>query len=434
MKLELAPDLVAESTGARAGSVWALVLLTLVYGLSIVDRSIFGLLLQPIKLELQFSDTMLGLIGSVGFAFTYALAGLPLSRLADRLNRKKVVALGLATYSLITALTGTCASAFQLATARIGLAVGEAAVLPAATALISDYYPRNSRARAMGVLGAGPPLATVFGFSIAGAVSQSFGWRGAYVCVGMLGLVLAVIVRFTMTEPQRGQSEEIQADRRPMSLSNTLGFLSSQRSYVLLIAGAVLMACTMASLSAWGPAFLGRVHHLGGRELGFDLGLISGVGGIVGTLSGGFCSDLLGRNSFKWKLLVPAFSCLLAAPSLLLFLFAPSLSLAFAGLTLCTGLVAAQYGALFATLQSVVKVSVRAFSVSVFLVFTTVIGVGLGPLAVGIATDRLTAKFAGAAIRYSMLIPTCSCFVGGLLILLAIRFVDDDLRRVGSKP
>jgi predicted MFS family arabinose efflux permease len=432
MSVELTPavDIVAERADVKAGSVWALILLTLVYGLSIVDRSIFGLLLQPIKQEFQFSDTMLGLIGSVGFAFTYAFAGLPLSRLADRLNRKQVVALGLATYSLITALTGGCASAFQLATARVGLAIGEAAVLPAATALISDYYPRKSRARAMGVLGAGPPLATLLGFSIAGAVSQSFGWRGAYVSVGMLGLILAVIVQLTMTEPDRGQSEETPPDRRPMSLLSTLIFLSGQRSYVLLIAGAVLMACTMASLGAWGPAFLGRVHHLSGRELGFDLGLIAGIGGIVGTLAGGFCSDLIGRNSFKWKLIVPGFSCLLAAPSLLLFLFAPSLSLAFAGLTLCTAFVAAQYGALFATLQSVVKVSVRAFSVSVFLVFTTVIGVGLGPLAVGIATDKLTAEFAQAAIRYSMLIPTCSCFMGGLLVLLAIRFVDGDLGRV----
>jgi predicted MFS family arabinose efflux permease len=432
MSVQLTPtvDIVAERADVKAGSVWALILLTLVYGLSIVDRSIFGLLLQPIKQEFQFSDTMLGLIGSVGFAFTYAFAGLPLSRLADRLNRKQVVALGLATYSLITALTGGCASAFQLATARVGLAIGEAAVLPAATALISDYYPRKSRARAMGVLGAGPPLATLLGFSIAGAVSQSFGWRGAYVSVGMLGLILAVIVQLTMTEPDRGQSEETPPDRRPMSLLSTLIFLSGQRSYVLLIAGAVLMACTMASLGAWGPAFLGRVHHLSGRELGFDLGLIAGIGGIVGTLAGGFCSDLIGRNSFKWKLIVPGFSCLLAAPSLLLFLFAPSLSLAFAGLTLCTAFVAAQYGALFATLQSVVKVSVRAFSVSVFLVFTTVIGVGLGPLAVGIATDKLTAEFAQAAIRYSMLIPTCSCFMGGLLVLLAIRFVDGDLGRV----
>jgi predicted MFS family arabinose efflux permease len=407
MSVELTPavDIVAERADVKAGSVWALILLTLVYGLSIVDRSIFGLLLQPIKQEFQFSDTMLGLIGSVGFAFTYAFAGLPLSRLADRLNRKQVVALGLATYSLITALTGGCASAFQLATARVGLAIGEAAVLPAATALISDYYPRKSRARAMGVLGAGPPLATLLGFSIAGAVSQSFGWRGAYVSVGMLGLILAVIVQLTMTEPDRGQSEETPPDRRPMSLLSTLIFLSGQRSYVLLIAGAVLMACTMASLGAWGPAFLGRVHHLSGRELGFDLGLIAGIGGIVGTLAGGFCSDLIGRNSFKWKLIIPGFSCLLAFG-------------------------AAQYGALFATLQSVVKVSVRAFSVSVFLVFTTVIGVGLGPLAVGIATDKLTAEFAQAAIRYSMLIPTCSCFMGGLLVLLAIRFVDGDLGRV----
>jgi predicted MFS family arabinose efflux permease len=433
MTLQLTPaaDIVAARDGERTGSLWALILLTMVYGLSIVDRSIFGLLLQPIKQEFQFSDTMLGLIGSVGFAFTYALAGLPLSRLADRLNRKKAIALGLATYSLITALTGGCVTAFQLATARVGLAIGEAVVLPAATALISDYYPRKSRARAMGVLGAGPPLATLFGFSIAGAVSQSFGWRGAYVSVGMLGLVLAVIVQFTMTEPQRGQSEETTPDRSPMSLSSTLRFLLGQRSYALLIAGAVLMACTMASLGAWGPAFLGRVHGLSGRELGLDLGLIGGAGGIVGTVAGGFCPDLVGRRAFKWKLLVPAASCLLAAPSLLLFLFAPSLSLAFTGLTLCTAFVAAQYGGLFATLQSVVKVSVRAFSVSVFLVFTTVIGVGLGPLAVGIATDSLTAEFAQRAIRYSMLIPTCSCFCGGLLILFAIRFVDDDLRRVG---
>ncbi len=169
--------------------VWSLILITLIYGISIVDRSIFGLMLQPIKKEFGLSDTVLGLIGSLGFAVTYALAGLPLSRLADRVSRKRIIVLGLACYSLITALTGLAQSTFQLAAARIGLAIGEAAVLPSGTSVISDYFPKKSRSRAMGVLGAGPPIATLVAFTLAGWISQDYGWRGAYFAVGVAGLL-----------------------------------------------------------------------------------------------------------------------------------------------------------------------------------------------------------------------------------------------------
>ena len=256
----------ATSRAVPAMRLWSLILLTLVYGISIVDRSIFGLMLQPIKKEFGLSDTLLGLIGSLGFAVTYAIAGLPLSRLADRVSRKRVVIIGLGCYSLITAMTGMVASTLQLTAARVGLAIGEAAVLPSGTSLIADYFPKQSRSRAMGVLGAGPPLATLAGFTLAGWVSQDYGWRGAYIAVGMVGLLLTLVTQFSLLDAARGASEPTATDRGRLDLRATFFFLLGQRSYVLLIVGATLMACTMASLGAWGPAFLGRVHHLSGAS------------------------------------------------------------------------------------------------------------------------------------------------------------------------
>ena len=434
MSSDLAQLSVPDSpTSIPMTRIWSLVLITLIYGISIVDRSIFGLMLQPIKKEFGLSDTVLGLIGSLGFALTYALAGLPLSRLADRISRKRVIVIGLACYSLITALTGLAHSTLQLAAARVGLAIGEAAVLPSGTSVISDYFPKKSRSRAMGVLGAGPPIATLVAFTLAGWISQDYGWRGAYYAVGCAGLVLTLVTQFSLVDPARGATEASNVDRQALDLPATLRFLAGQRSYVLLIIGATLMACTMASLGAWGPAFLGRIHHLSGRELGFDVGLISGVGGLGGTLLGGWLSDLIGRENFKWKLLVPAGACVFAAPSILLFLFAPTLTGSLIGLTGCVAFVASQYGALFGTLQSVVRVSVRAFSISVFLVSTTVLGVGLGPVAVGAATDALKGSMGDGAIRYAMLIPALSCLIGGLLMLVAIRYVSGDLITAGGQ-
>ncbi|WP_322106997.1 MFS transporter [Paraburkholderia sp. J41] len=414
-----------RSTLGRA--LYTLVLIAAVYGMSMVDRTIFGLMLQPIKKEFALSDTMLGLIGGIGFALTFALAGLPMSRLADRLSRKWVIAISLAAYSTVTGLTGLAHTVTQLLLARMGLAVGEAGVLPASTSMIADLFPSKSRARAMSALGLSAPMATLLGFVLAGWIAQKYGWRGAFVFMGGVGIVLALIVSATVAEPSRGAFENGIADRRHLRLWPTLRFLSRQRSYLFVIATAVMLAFTTTSLNAWGPSFLVRIYQLGSRELGVYLGVSMGIGGAAGALLGGWLSDLAGSKRARWKLLVPAGAALVQIPAILLFLFGSNLTESLIGIGVCVGLLSSQYGAILAVVSSVVKVTLRAFAVSLMLLFSTIFGTGMGPVCVGFAADHLKADFGPQALRYALCLIILSCVLNAVFALLATLFFDRDM-------
>src|SRR5262245_25541666 len=207
---DLAPDRTHEARApvySPAYLRYALTILCLVYAVNFLDRQILAILLQSIKQELQLTDTHLGLLSGTAFGLFYATLGVPIARLADRSSRKSVMVVCLALWSVMTVLCGTAASFALLLAYRIGVGVGEAGGTPPAHSMISDYFPPEKRATALGVFALGVPIGHLIGNSVGGWLDEVVGWRLAFVAAGAPGLVLAVVVALTLREPPRGHSE-----------------------------------------------------------------------------------------------------------------------------------------------------------------------------------------------------------------------------------
>ena len=205
---------------SAGASRYALALLTVVYVFNFVDRQILSILIVPIQRELGTSDTAMGFLTGVTFAVFYTLAGVPIARWADRGVRRDVIAVGLALWSGMTALSGFAHSFVQLALARVGVGVGEAACSPSAHSLIADYFPREKRATAMAIYSTGIHAGILIGFVSGGWIQQAFGWRAAFWIVGAPGIVLAIVTRFTLREPPRTALSESSAMRASSATSS----------------------------------------------------------------------------------------------------------------------------------------------------------------------------------------------------------------------
>ena len=217
---------------------YALGVLVVVYTFNFIDRQILSILLEPIKHELLLSDTQLGLLTGFAFAMFYATLGIPIARFADRGNRRNLIAVSLAIWSAMTALSGAAVNFVYLLIARIGVGIGEAGCSPSSHAMIADYYPIRTRATALGVYALGIPIGTLFGFLAGGWINQYFGWRAAFLVVGLPGLILALLVRFTVREPPRGMAEGRDASAAQPGIVETLSYLLAKRSFRHLAFGA----------------------------------------------------------------------------------------------------------------------------------------------------------------------------------------------------
>ena len=307
-----------------AYSRYVLGLLFVVYIFNFIDRQILAILLDPIKAELGVSDTAMGFLTGFAFAIFYTVAGIPIARLADRGNRRSIIAVGLAVWSLMTAVCGLAQNFLQLALARIGVGVGEAAASPPSHSLISDYFPPERRATAISIYNSGITFGVMLGFLIGGWINEFFNWRVAFMVVGLPGVVLAVVVRLTIREPPRGHSEVGPVDTTTDTLGDVARFLLGLRSFRLFAIGTGLAAFSAYGFGAWVPAFLGRVHGMGSGEIGTWVGLENGIGGAVGAILGGVLADRLGRRDPRWYLWIGVLGMLAYIPFVLLFLVARS--------------------------------------------------------------------------------------------------------------
>ena len=242
---------------------YVLALLTIIYALNFLDRTIFNVLIEPIKKEFALSDTTMGLLAGFGFVLFYSLLGIPIARVADRLNRRNIVAIAFAFWSAMTALCGMATSVASLTLARIGVGLGESAGTPASQSIVSDLFGKNERPRALGIYAIGTYLGVFLGYFIGGYVSQHYGWRMAFFTAGLPGIALAAVVWLTVAEPKRGVMAETFA---PEPIGPTLGFLASQKSFVIVLIGFCLTTYTNYATAAWIPPFLARVHHLEPRR------------------------------------------------------------------------------------------------------------------------------------------------------------------------
>jgi predicted MFS family arabinose efflux permease len=308
--VDLAPQAGAQVDVHAAPSArryYVLGILTVVYALNFLDRTIFNVLIEPIKKEFALSDTAMGLLAGFGFVLFYSLLGIPIARVADRLNRRNIIALAFAFWSAMTFLCGVASSVTSLALARIGVGIGESAGTPASQSLVADLFNKNERPRALGIYAVGVFL----GYFIGGWVNQHYGWRMAFVAAGLPGIALAAILWLTVTEPKRGAMAE---NFVPEPIGPTLRFLATQPSFVIVLVGFCLTTYTNYATAAWIPPFLSRVHHLSSVEIGTYAGTFKGLCGIAGTLVGGLVVARISRRDDRWKLWAPAIMSGLAGP------------------------------------------------------------------------------------------------------------------------
>jgi predicted MFS family arabinose efflux permease len=406
---------------------YVLAVLLVVYIFNFVDRQVLAILLTDIKADLGVSDTALGLLSGPAFAFFYTLAGIPIARWADRGTRRTIVSLGLLVWSGMTALCGVSQNFVQLALARIGVGVGEAAGSPPSHSLISDYFPPERRATALSIYAIGVYVGVMLGYLAGGWLSQTFDWRTAFIVVGLPGIPLALLVRLTVREPPRGLSERGPVDTREVGLPEVARFLAARRSFVYLVTAASFQSLSGYGVLAWGPTFLVRVHGMSIGEVGLWVGLITGVGGGLGAYLGGRITDRLAVRDVRWTMWVAAVVSLLGVPFAIPFLLLDERLLALAAFVPFYVLGAMYVGPLWSMAQNLVKVRMRALASALLLFILNLVGLGLGPLVVGFLNDLLEPRFGPEAIRYSLLIVTLSGGLAAPLFYLGGRHYAEDL-------
>ncbi|WP_372760728.1 spinster family MFS transporter, partial [Litorivivens sp.] len=273
---------------------YALCVLTVVYAFNFIDRQLLAILQEAIKGDLGLSDSQLGLLTGFAFALFYVTAGIPIARWADRSNRRNIVALSLAVWSFMTAISGLVNNYVQLLLARVGVGIGEAGGSPPSHSMISDMFPPEQRAGALGFYSTGVSIGILFGFLLGGWLNEFFGWRVAFMVVGAPGLILALVVRFTVTEPRRGMSEAREMSDDSTSLRDVVALLWQRKTFRHMAFAASLYAFAGYATANWTASFMIRTHGMSTGELGSWLALIIGFGGAVGVLGGGVLADRLG--------------------------------------------------------------------------------------------------------------------------------------------
>jgi MFS family permease len=427
--VDLAPRM-GDQTDASAASntrrYYVLALLTIIYALNFLDRTIFNVLIEPIKKEFALSDTTMGLLAGFGFVLFYSLLGIPIARVADRVNRRNIVAVAFAFWSAMTFLCGMASSVASLTLARIGVGIGESAGTPASQSLIADLFNKDERPRALGIYAIGTYLGVFLGYFIGGYVNQHYGWRMAFFTAGLPGIALAAVVWLTVAEPKRGAMAETFT---PEPIGPTLGFLASQPSFVIVLIGFCLTTYTNYATAAWIPPFLARVHHLSSAEIGTYAGTFKGLFGMAGTLVGGLVVARISRRDDRWKLWAPAITSGLAGPVFAWCMLTPDFTTMVAALAATSFLVGFHLGPIFAIAQTVARPSMRALASAIILLTATCFGQGVGPLAVGMINDALKGTYGVDAVRYSLLSAAVTTTLGALLFVVAAAWIRRDIAR-----
>jgi predicted MFS family arabinose efflux permease len=255
---------------------YSLGLLLVIYIVNNVDRQIMNILVEPIKRDLGLSDGQIGWLIGGSFALFYTVAGLPIARLADRANRRNIIAVALLVWSAMTMLCGMARSFPQLLAARIGVGVGEAGCTPPAHSMISDTFPTVKRASAISIYSLGGPIGMLFGLAFGGYLADQLGWQAAFMVVGAPGLLLAAITYFTLDEPVRG-TFDAQGDRAIEPVGTTLRFIAALPAIRHMLAGSAVQTLFLAGVAAFHSSYLVRVHGMSVTRAGLWLGLIAGV-------------------------------------------------------------------------------------------------------------------------------------------------------------
>ncbi len=364
---------------------YTLFVLFLINFLNFFDRFLPGVVLEPIRKEFGLTDTMSGALGTA-FILIYAVAGIPLGRLADRMKRTHILGYGVAAWSLATAASGMVSNFTGLLFARLAVGVGEASCAPAGNSMIGDLYPSHRRARALGLFMLGLPLGSLACFALGGWIAQTYGWRAAFFIAAAPGLIVAVLA-WRLTEPVRGQQDKTAS--APLAGNAFKQILSIETVWWIIASGAAINFAAY-SLNSFLPALLVRLHGLNLAQAGVVASLVLGATGLVGLGLGGMLADKLHQKHPRGRLLLGAIALLVAAPLLWLGLNQPAGAVTALGFLVGTGwlLYFLYYVTVYAALQDVVDARLRATAMAVYFFFQYVLGGAVGSLVTGAMSDH----------------------------------------------
>jgi MFS family permease len=395
-----------------------LAVLMVILAANYMDGLALGLVLQSIKAELHVSDTQLGLLTGIAFAFFYSILGIPIARWADRGNRATIIALSATLWSIMVVLCGFAGSFLQLLLIRIGVGVGEAGCVPPAHSLMADYFDRAERPRAAGIYQLGNAVSMLSGYFLAGWVNELYGWRVMFMALGVLGLLPATLGWTLLRDPRRtggrratdyDRAEE--AARRGPSFSQVCVSLWRNRTFRHLLQGFCIVYFFGNGIGQWQAAYFVRSFGLTTGELGSWFTVVYGVSGLVGTYLGGeLAARAAARNEPRQLRAMALAYCVYGVLSAGIYL-APTAhwGFVFMGLAMFTGSLAT--APLFATMQTLIPERMRAMSIAVVYLFANLAGLGLGPVAAGALSDALRPALGEQSLRDALLI-LCPGFLG----------------------
>ena len=409
---------------------YILFMVTLVYVVNYLDRQILAILLPLIKAEFGVSDSGLGLLAGPAFAVVYATLGIPLAFIADRVNRRNIIAGSMALFSLMTLVCNYATSFTHLLLARFGTGIGEAGTGPSINSIIADLYPPKQRATALSIYSAGLNVGLLLAFFGGGWIAQHYGWRAAFLASGLPGLALVVLFLFTVEEPRRGHSDGLADQSAAPGLLATARFLWSQRSFRFIALGTSMSSFGGYAAIAFVPSFLARSHGMKPAEIGFLLAVTTGVFGFIGTAMSGVIADRVGKVDLGRTMLVPVFATFIGVPFAPIFYLSPSLMWTILALCIPSLLGASYLGPAYSATQGLVPLRMRATAAAILLFVLNIIGLGLGPQTVGILSDLLRPSLGADSLRWALLSTLITGLAGAYCYWQASRTLQKDMARV----
>ena len=413
---------------------YVLALLTLGYVFNFVDRQVMTILIEPIKTEFGASDTQMGLLSGLAFALFYATLGIPVARLADRWSRRNVLAISMTTWSAVTALCATATGFWHLLLLRIGVGIGEAGGTPPSQSLLADYFPPEKRAFAQGILATAPNIGILVGLFGGALIAEAYGWRSVFLVFGIPGVLLAILIQLTVTEPPK---VAVPDEKSRASLFAVLNNIFRLPSFAHIMIGVGFTGIAGYGLGVWSPSFLVRVHDMTLVDAGLYLGLIGVFGGGLGTISSGLLADKLARKDRRWQLWLPAVGIFLALPTQLAFLLWPAehrllvgdIDLPFALVFMGLSAVFASFwiAPSYAAVQNLVPQCWRTQASALMLLAINLLGMGLGPLLVGVLSDNFS-QFGDDSVRYGLSIGVSLSLIGGFAYIRGSSLYERALR------
>jgi predicted MFS family arabinose efflux permease len=414
---------VSRVSSTRIGQ-YVVLMLVIVNIVGYVDRQLMTILLESIRHDLKLTDTQMGLLTGTFFSAFYVVSGLPLARLSDISNRKRIIAICMAAYSLATGMCGLVHSFWQFATARMFVALGEAGSAPASSSLIADMFPPNRRARIFALMSCGSAIGIGIGIFLGGVLNELLGWRKVFIVVGIPSFLVSLLFYFSVAEPVR---PSMSSGAKKTSIGQSMLSFMKLPTYWALAVVAVFGSATSYAVLSWMPTFLIRVHGMSTRDVGIQMSGATVLGLLIGNLSTGFVTHWLGAKDVRWLAWVAGAGLLCCVPLGFLSFFSDSTAGSLMFFFFFMVMLGFYVPPLYTMAVGLVDTHSRALVASTIPICFSV-GGGLGPFFVGFMNDRLTPAYGVGAIRYSMTWSLAGLVLGAAAALVVGRFVKDEYR------